>query len=122
MEYAVGAVKSIRAAEEPIQNLHELFKNAIFLKQQLKYLESRRPKKESSNNSVYKRLSAHITLDIADISGVMRETTSRVESMMVRTSSTTTTTSGSTEDGNGAATTQQPTVATELQRSRTTLH
>lgn len=101
LEYAVGAVKTISAAEEPIQNIHELLKNAIFLKQQLKYEENKRAKKESnSNSSVYKRLSAHITLDIPDLTGVVRETTNRVENMMIRTNSQ-----------NG-----------ELQRSHTTLH
>jgi len=103
LEYAVGAVKSIQAAETPVQNIQELLKNAIFLKQQLKYEENKKAKKEaSSNSSVYKRLSAHITLDMPDISGVMRETTNRVENMMIRTNST-----GS---------------QSELQRSYTTLH
>lgn len=105
LEYAVGAVKSISAADEPIQSIHELLKNAIFLKQQLKYEENRRPKRESgsSSSSVYKRLSAHITLDIPDLSGVVRETTNRVENMMIRTNS-----------ANGSQ--------AELQRSHTTLH
>lgn len=112
-------MKSIRAAEEPINNLHELLKSAIFYKQQIKQIESRRPKKEGSRDSVYKRLSAHLTLDMPDISGVMRETTSRVESMMVRTNSTTTTVA-TTADGDKDATVTG--VTTELQRSRTTLH
>uniref|UniRef100_A0A336M300 CSON008649 protein n=1 Tax=Culicoides sonorensis TaxID=179676 RepID=A0A336M300_CULSO len=101
LEYAVTAMKSIETAEEPIKNIHELLKNAIFLKQQLKYEESKRPKKESSQNSVYKRLSAHITLDIPDLTSAVRETTNRVENMMIRTNSS------------GGA---------ELQRSHTTLH
>lgn len=105
MEYAVTALKSIETAEKPIKNIHELLKNAIFLKQQLKYEESKRPKKESSQNSVYKRLSAHITLDIPDLTSAVRETTNRVENMMTRTNSVASGTS-----------------ATELQRSHTTLH
>ena len=87
MEYSVGAVKSIERSEDTFKNIQEMLKNAIFLKQQLKFEETRRGKKESSQSSVYKRLSAHITLDLpdlTDISGVVRETTSRVENMMSR--------------------------------------
>lgn len=83
-----------------------MLKNAIFLKQQLKYEESRRVKRDTNQNSVYKRLSAHITLDLPempDISGVVRETTSRVEHMM----------GGSARTSGGTG---------ELQRSHTTLH
>ncbi|XP_063225533.1 BLOC-1-related complex subunit 8 homolog isoform X2 [Bacillus rossius redtenbacheri] len=83
VEYAVGAVKSMESAEESFHNIQELLKNAVFLKQQIKYEESRRNKKEPS--SVYKRLSAHITLDLPDLpelSDALRETASRVESMM----------------------------------------
>lgn len=104
LEYAVAALKTIEAAEEPVKNIHELLKNAIFLKQQLKYEETRRAKRDTSQSSVYKRLSAHITLDIPDLTGVVRETTNRVENMMIRTNSTTTS------------------ATTELQRSHTTLH
>lgn len=100
------ALKSIETAEKPIKNVHELLKNAIFLKQQLKYEESKRPKKESSQNSgIYKRLSAHITLDIPDLTSAVRETTNRVEHMMIRTNSV-----------------QSSGASTELQRSHTTLH
>lgn len=82
LEYSVEAVKSIDAADEPLKNIQELLKNAIFLKQQLKYEETRRKKDNTSNkDSVYKRFSAHIPLDL-DISGVMRETTNRVENIM----------------------------------------
>ncbi|XP_067007838.1 BLOC-1-related complex subunit 8 homolog isoform X2 [Anabrus simplex] len=83
VEYAVGAVKSMEGAEENFNNIQELLKNAVFLKQQIKYEEARRNKKESS--SVYKRLSAHITLDLPDLpelSDALRETANRVESMM----------------------------------------
>lgn len=107
-------MKEIEAADQSLKNVQEALKNAIFLKQQLKYVESRRPKKDS-NSSVYKRLSAHITLDLPDldISGVVRETTNRVEqafmSSQARNSS-----SASGSGGSGAA--------PELQRSYTTLH
>lgn len=103
------AVKDIEAADGSLRNVQEALKNAIFLKQQLKYLESRRPKKDA-NSSVYKRLSAHITLDLPDlpdISGVVRETTNRVEHMMSQARSS------SSANGVGPA---------ELQRSYTTLH
>ncbi|KAJ8970007.1 hypothetical protein NQ314_001436 [Rhamnusium bicolor] len=66
-----------------VDNIHDNLKNAIFLKQQLKYEESRR--KKSDTNSVYKRLSAHITLDLPELpelSDVVRETANRVEHMM----------------------------------------
>nr|CAH7763388.1 unnamed protein product [Callosobruchus chinensis] len=83
IEYAVGALKSINQAEESLKNIQDNLKNAIFLKQQLKYEENRR--KKSDTNSVYKRLSAHITLDLSeltDLSDVVRETANRVEHMM----------------------------------------
>ncbi|XP_019869460.1 BLOC-1-related complex subunit 8 homolog [Aethina tumida] len=83
IEYAVGAIKSMSKAEESFKSIQENLKNAIFLKQQLKYEESRRKKADS--NSVYKRLSAHITLDLPELpelSDVVRETANRVESMM----------------------------------------
>ncbi|XP_055539219.1 BLOC-1-related complex subunit 8 homolog [Wyeomyia smithii] len=110
MEYAISAIKEIEAADQSLKNIQESLKNAIFLKQQLKYVESRRPKKDS-NSSVYKRLSAHITLDLPDlpdISGVVRETTNRVEHMMSQARS-------SSSNSSGAA-------PAELQRSYTTLH
>jgi BLOC-1 related complex subunit 8 len=100
LEYSVDAVKSIDAAEEPLVNIQELLKNAIFLKQQLKYEETRRKKDSSSNkDSVYKRFSAHIPLEFPDITGAMRETTNRVENII----------------GMNAAT-------EGIQRSHTTLH
>lgn len=73
----------MQKADEIFDNIRENLKNAIFLKQQLKYEESRRKKADSS--SVYKRLSAHITLDLPELpelSDVVRETANRVESMM----------------------------------------
>ncbi|XP_012277104.1 BLOC-1-related complex subunit 8 homolog [Orussus abietinus] len=85
VEYAVAAVQNIQGAEKSFNNTLELLKNAIFFKQQLKYEEQRRHKKEGNRDSVYKRLSAHIpTLDHLpdEISDVVRETANRVESMM----------------------------------------
>lgn len=76
-------MKAVSKAEESFKNIQDNLKNAIFLKQQLKYEESRR--KKSDNNSVYKRLSAHITLDLPELpelSEVVRETANRVEHMM----------------------------------------
>ncbi|XP_052864773.1 BLOC-1-related complex subunit 8 homolog [Anopheles cruzii] len=120
MEYAISAVKEIETADESLKNVQELLKNAIFLKQQLKYVESRRPKKDS-NSSVYKRLSAHITLDLpdlTDLSGVVRETTNRVEHMMSQArNSNSNIHNNTTGTTNGATSGPQ-----ELQRSYTTLH
>ncbi|XP_017470518.1 PREDICTED: protein MEF2BNB homolog isoform X2 [Rhagoletis zephyria] len=81
MEYAVGAVKSVEHSEAIFKNIQEMIKTSIFLKQQLKY-------------------------ELPDFSGVMRETSQRVETMMT-----------STRDSH-------PTQSTtgELQRSHTTLH
>ncbi|XP_071444605.1 BLOC-1-related complex subunit 8 homolog [Hetaerina americana] len=88
MEYAVGAVKSMEGAEQHFLNIQDLIKNAVFHKQQLKYEETRKTKKEPS---VYKRLSAHISLDLPDLPELSdalretaRETASRVESMMAQ--------------------------------------
>lgn len=102
LEYGVDAVKSIENADEPLKNIQELLKNAIFLKQQLKYEETRRKKDSSTKDSVYKRFSAHIPLEIPDLSGVMRETTNRVF------------------EGMNATTGTAP--AEGIQRSHTTLH
>lgn len=87
-------------AATSFKNIQEMLKQSIFLKQQLKYEESRRNKKDT--NSVYKRLSAHIVLDLPDLSefSMVRETTSRIENMMAHAR-------GSTA---------------ELHRSHTTLH
>ncbi|KAM3958968.1 BLOC-1-related complex subunit 8 homolog [Aphomia sociella] len=100
VEYALSAVKSMDGAATSFKNIQELLKHSIFLKQQLKYEEARRNKKDS--NSVYKRLSAHIVLDLPDLSefSMVRETTNRIENMMAHAR-------GSTA---------------ELHRSHTTLH
>lgn len=82
-------------------------KTSIFLKQQLKYEEASRSRKEPQS-SVYKRFSAHLTLDINDLpdfSGVMRETSVRMENIM----SNNRTNNSQNNPG-------------ELQRSHTTLH
>ncbi|CAO1327884.1 unnamed protein product [Diamesa serratosioi] len=101
LEYNVETVKTIEAAEEPLKNIQELLKNAIFLKQQLKYEETRRKKDTSSSrDSVYKRLSAHITLDLPDLD--LSGMTSGINNIMSRNPNT-----GS---------------SSELQRSHTTLH
>uniref|UniRef100_A0A182Q9D2 Uncharacterized protein n=1 Tax=Anopheles farauti TaxID=69004 RepID=A0A182Q9D2_9DIPT len=121
MEYAIGAVKDIEAADTSLKNVQELLKNAIFLKQQLKYVESRRPKRDT-NSSVYKRLSAHITLDLpdlTDLSGVVRETTNRVEHMMSQARNSN---SSINNNPSGSTSTTSGTGPTELQRSYTTLH
>ncbi|CAG9798504.1 unnamed protein product [Chironomus riparius] len=107
LEYSVETLKSIEAADEPLKNIQESLKNAIFLRQQLKYEETRRKKDTSSSkdsSNIYKRFSAHLPLEIPDIGGVMRETTNRVENYM--------------GINNGGGTSSQ----SELQRSHTTLH
>ncbi|KAI4499137.1 hypothetical protein M0802_005720 [Mischocyttarus mexicanus] len=85
VEYGVSAIKGMHSAGKSFENTLEFIKNAIFFKQQLKYEEQRRHKKDGNRDSVYKRLSAHIpTLDHLpdEISDVVRETANRVESMM----------------------------------------
>lgn len=55
-----SAIKTIQKSETSFKNTHELLKNAIFLKQQLKYEDTRRRPNASLNqnaSSVYKRLS-----------------------------------------------------------------
>lgn len=82
VEYAVSAVKSMEEAGPHFENMKELIKSATNYRQQLKMDESRKGKKESS---VYKRLSAHIPLDLPDLpelGNALRETANRVESMM----------------------------------------
>lgn len=103
LEYSVETLKSIEAAEEPLKNIQESLKNAIFLKQQLRYEETRR-KKDTSNkdsNTIYKRFSAHLPLEIPDIG---YQITNRVENIM--------------GINNASTSTSQ----SELQRSHTTLH
>lgn len=101
-----SAVKAVEGSDDTFKNIQELLKNAIFLKQQIKFEEARKSKKDSSQSSVYKRLSAHITLDLPDlpatVSGVVRETTNRVEHMMSQA--------------------RQSHGTEQLQRSHTTLH
>ncbi|KAJ1525805.1 hypothetical protein ONE63_009008 [Megalurothrips usitatus] len=82
VEYAVSAVKSMEDAAPHFENMKDLIKTATSYKQQLKLEENRKGKKESS---VYKRLSAHIPLDLPDLpelGNALRETANRVESMM----------------------------------------
>ncbi|XP_034241525.1 BLOC-1-related complex subunit 8 homolog [Thrips palmi] len=62
VEYGVSAVKSIEKAEESFSNIKELMKNALIFKQQLRQEEMKRGKKELTSSSVYRRLSAHISL------------------------------------------------------------
>lgn len=85
VEYAVAAIKGMNGVDKSLSNTFELIKNAIFYKQQLKYEEQQRNKKDGKQDSVYKRLSAHIpTLDHLpdEISEVVRETANKVESMV----------------------------------------
>lgn len=118
LEYAVGAVKGIEKSDEIFANINELLKTAIFLKQQLKYEEGKTKLRKDNQSSVYKRFSAHLTLDFPDMpdfSGVVRDTTNRVENIMT-TNRHSTIISGSSSSGNGGDN------GSELQRSHTTLH
>lgn len=111
MEYAVKSIKDIEASSDIFSNIQEMVKNSIFLKQQLRYEEVKnKMDKEPAKNSVYKRFSAHLTLDLPDfteLTGVMRETSHRMESIM----------SSGRENGPGTSNS-----IGELQRSHTTLH
>ncbi|KAK6625264.1 hypothetical protein RUM43_005558 [Polyplax serrata] len=80
VEYALSAIKCTENAEKNFTNTQKLLKDAVYLKQQLKYEENRRNKKDPQ--STFKRLSAHITMDLPDLPDALRETASRVESMM----------------------------------------
>jgi len=65
-EYGLETVKSMERAVPHLNNIQELLKNAIFLQQQLKYEQSRRPKRESG--SLYQRFSAHLSsVDLPDL-------------------------------------------------------
>lgn len=82
VEYAVSAIKTMQDAEKSFINTIDLIKNAIHFKQQLKFEEQRRNKKDGHRDSMYKRLSAHIpTLDHLpdEISDVVRETANRIK-------------------------------------------
>lgn len=120
LEYAVGAVKGIEKSDEIFGNINELLKTAIFLKQQLKYEEGKsKSKKDGQQSSVYKRFSAHLALDLPDMpdfSGVVRDTTNRVENIMTTNRHSTIISGTSSTSGNGGGSTS------ELQRSHTTLH
>lgn len=113
MEYGVQALKSIEKSDKTFYNIQEMIKTSIFLKQQLKYEESKKKsKKESVKNSVYKRFSAHLALDLPDLpdfSGVMRDTTQRMETIIAPGQGRTDTLPSQSSLG-------------ELQRSHTTLH
>lgn len=80
LEYAINELNAMKQTQDTLKNILELSKNALFLRQQVKYLQTRRNKKEPQ--SVYKRLSAHITLDLPDIPDALKETANKVESMM----------------------------------------
>ncbi|EDV38462.1 uncharacterized protein Dana_GF19437 [Drosophila ananassae] len=116
MEYGIQALRTIEKSESVFDNIQEMIKASIFLKQQLRYEENRKKiKKESTKSSVYKRFSAHLALDLPelpDFGGVMRETSQRMENIIGPTAAT----------GRSEAQTTQSSNPGELQRSYTTLH
>ncbi|KAH8306622.1 hypothetical protein KR044_000211, partial [Drosophila immigrans] len=113
MEYGVQALKSIEKSDSNFHNIQEMIKTSIFLKQQLKYEENKkRTKRDSVKNSVYKRFSAHLALDLPDLpdfSVVMRDTTQRMETIIAPGQGRPDTVTSQSSSG-------------ELQRSHTTLH
>ncbi|VVC28467.1 BLOC-1-related complex subunit 8 [Cinara cedri] len=82
VEYALGAVNSIKNCEKSLNNIQEQLKNALFLSQQIKYEHTRRGR--SKKDSMYKRLSAHLTttLDLPELPEAIRDTANKVESMV----------------------------------------
>ncbi|XP_065220490.1 BLOC-1-related complex subunit 8 homolog [Planococcus citri] len=80
LEYAINELTAMGKTQETFKNILELSKTALFMKQQVKYLKTKRNKKDPS--SVYKRFSAHITLDLPDLPDALKETANKVESMM----------------------------------------
>ena len=67
-----STVTSMEKALPHLNNIQELLKNAIFLQQQLKYEQSRRPKKDPG--SLYQRFSAHLTsVDLPELGDTRAE-------------------------------------------------
>ncbi|XP_074649763.1 BLOC-1-related complex subunit 8 homolog [Tubulanus polymorphus] len=63
MEYAIGAVKGMHNSSVHFQNIQDLLKNSMFMKQQIEY-ENSRKNQETSKPSMYRKLSRHHTLDV----------------------------------------------------------
>lgn len=61
-----SAIKSIEKTDEIFKNIQDLVKKACFVRQQLKYEESKRQSTSSGSqsSSVYKRLSGSLSLKI----------------------------------------------------------
>lgn len=88
-EYGLETVQGMEGAMPHLTNIQELLKNSIFLQQQLRYEQSRRPKRESG--TIYQRFSASLTsvdlpslgsVDLPDLDNIRetaRETASKVE-------------------------------------------
>jgi hypothetical protein len=69
-EYAVQAIKSMYGSCSHFQNIQDLLKNAIFLKQQLTYEESRRQDRRSQG-SMYQRLSS-LSIDLNELPDALK--------------------------------------------------
>lgn len=75
-EYSVHAVRCMHTSGKHFQNIQDLLKNSIFIKQQLTYEENRkagvttRPDRKSQQ-SMYQRLSS-ISLDLPDLPDALR--------------------------------------------------
>uniref|UniRef100_T1JDD9 BLOC-1-related complex subunit 8 homolog n=1 Tax=Strigamia maritima TaxID=126957 RepID=T1JDD9_STRMM len=78
VEYAVNAVKSTHGCGQHFQNIQDLLKNAMFIKQQLTYEESRksgtatmRNERKPNQQSMYQRLSS-LSLELPDLPDALR--------------------------------------------------
>ncbi|CAB4068795.1 MEF2BNB [Lepeophtheirus salmonis] len=94
-DYSLQVIHSMDKASSYLTQTQELLKNSIFLVQQIKYERTRRPRQREQ--SMYQRFSAHLTsVDLSDLKETARETASRVESALQRTTSSSS--AGSTGD------------------------
>ena len=50
LEYSIGALKSMYGTEKHFQNIQELLKNSVFLKQQIDYEENVRMRVSAQNS------------------------------------------------------------------------
>jgi len=88
-EYGLQTVKDLDGALPHLTNIQDLLKNAIFVQQQLKYVQSRAKAKGKESSSIYQRFSAHLnSVDIPELTDNLRETASRVETAISRDRST----------------------------------
>lgn len=51
LEYSIEALSSMKDSEQHVKNVQELLKNAVFVKQQIDYVESLKPKPEGEKST-----------------------------------------------------------------------